>query len=483
MNFTTPAFLLYFLPLVTLVYFTVPRFRNFTLILASGLFYFWGEGKYLFSIYLWILANFITAKAIYTANLHYGLKKGLSIFYLVLSVAVNLGILAYFKYFTFIVSNLSILGIDIQLIDIYLPLAVSFFTFHAISYNVDVFRGVIKPESNILRLVLYFTLFPHLIAGPIIRYHQISQQLYKRVIDSDLIAGGIYRFIIGLLKKIIIANTLAGAVDEIFAVGPAHLSTTQAWLGAIGFALQIFYDFSAYTDMAIGLGMIFGFKFPENFNFPYRAFSITDFWHRWHMTLSNWIRDYVYIPLGGSRRGTLRTYSNIFITFSLVGLWHGANWTFFVWGAYHAFFLMLERIRGGILVNWMPIFLRHTYTIFALLISWVFFRSTDLIQALDFIKLMLTGQNSTHLVYFSTNYYFENDVILALLAGMIFATPLPIKTINGLKNFVLIRTVKFQRYTLTAAHIINLVIFICLSILSLIYMTGPTFQSFIYFRF
>lgn len=473
MNFTSPTFLFYFLPATILIYFLIPKLRNFILLVASGLFYFWGEGNYLFSIYLWILANFITSKAIYYFRVKYRLKKKVAIFFLAISIIVNLTLLTYFKYFSFILANLSIIGINIHPFDVFLPLAVSFLTFHAISYNFDIYRGSIKPESNIFRLILYFTFFPHLIAGPIIRYHQIYRQFRKRITSSKEIAQGVYRFALGLFKKVVIANTLAVAADDIFAIEPSHLSADQAWLGAILFMLQIYYDFSGYTDMAIGLGMIFGFKFPENFNFPYIALSITEFWRRWHMTLSNWIKDYIYIPMGGSRKGNLRTYFNIFVAFSLTGLWHGANWTFLVWGIFHAFLLIIERLGGGILINWMPRILRHIYVIVALLISWILFRNTDLGQAFEFIKLFFNLYSPDKLVYFGTNHFLDIDLLIVLVVGIVFATPIPVRSIAYLKKHASLITIQ----------LIDSIAFIFLWVLTLIYVAGPTFQSFIYFRF
>lgn len=483
MNFTTPTFLFYFLPATIFIYFLLPKWKNFILLAVSGLFYFWGEGQYLFSIYLWILANFITSKAIYSSSVKYQFKTRLPTFYLILSIIVNLTILIYFKYFSFISANLNIIGLNIKHIDVYLPLAVSFFTFHAISYNIDTFRGIIKPESSFFRLTLYFTFFPHLIAGPIIRYHQIYEQLYKRVFTSSNVANGIYRFTIGLFKKVVIANTLATIVNHIFDIGPSHLSIYQAWLGAICFMLQIFYDFSGYTDMAIGLGAIFGFKFPENFNFPYISLNITEFWRRWHMTLSSWIRDYIYIPLGGNRKGTFRTYLNIFVAFSLTGIWHGANWTFLIWGIFHAFFLILERLRGGILMNWMPRILKHVYAIFILLISWVLFRSTDLNQAFEFIKAMFNISSPDKIIYFGINHFLETDLLIVLLIGIVFATPLPVKTIAYLKSLIIRKSMNFHQTALITIQLIKLAAFIFLWTSVLIYATGPTFQSFIYFRF
>lgn len=469
MNFTSPVFLLYFFPLVLVLYFSLrENKRNILLIIASGLFYFWGEGLYVLLIYLWIILNFFTSLAISKQR-----NKDSKRIFLILAIVLNLGILTYFKYTNFIFTNLHFLRIGNKSFDIYLPLAISFFTFHAISYNIDVFRKVNKPETSLAKLTLYFTFFPHLIAGPIIRYHQVIDQLSKRGVNWQMVSQGLYRFMIGLSKKVLIANTLAPVVDEIFAIGPMHISTEQAWIAVIAFSLQIFYDFSGYTDMAIGLGMIFGFKFPENFNYPYMATSVTDFWRRWHMTLSSWFKDYVYIPLGGNRKGSVRTYLNMGLVFLLVGLWHGANWTFVVWGLLHAFVMMIERLKSGILVQWMPTPLKHSYTLIVLLISWVFFRGESLPEAVNFIRVMFNSLNQD-LIYYSTDYFVKNDVILALLLGVFIASPLLSSSFNFMNR------INFPPVT---SNVFRLLTFIFLFLLSLVFISAETYQSFIYFRF
>lgn len=455
MNFTTPVFLIYFFPVVLILYLLLPvKFRNLLLILASCLFYFWGEGNYLFLLYIWIGFNFVISRLIskYKKN---------SAFFLILAVVGNLGVLVYFKYTGFILESINLKN-DLN---IYLPLAISFLTFHAISYNIDIFKKISKPESNFFRLALYFTFFPHLIAGPIIRYHEVSKQLANRIFNWREASEGIYRFVIGLSKKILIANTLAPIADEIFAIGPSHLSLEQAWFGVFCFALQIYYDFSGYTDMAIGLGLVFGFKFPENFNHPYAAKSITEFWRRWHMTLARWFRDYVYIPLGGNRKGQFITYINLTIVFILLGLWHGAALTFAVWGLIQAFFLIVERFRGGLLLNILPRFLRHIYVILAILISWVFFRSDNISEALGFLKLMFSGQGESPLIYYSTNYFLRSDVLIAILFGVIFAMPV------------------FQKLKVPLFILFKPIVFLMLLFLSLVFIAGGSYQSFIYFRF
>lgn len=466
MNFTSPAFLLYFLPFLLIIYLAIPqKFKNVILIVASAVFYFWGEGNYLLYLYVWVVVNYLTSKIIYKSKKNSGS-------YLALAILINLGILLYFKYTNFIIVNLNYLGfINLKELKIHLPLALSFFAFHAISYNIDTYRKVVKPESSLARLTLYFTFFPHLIAGPIIRYHQIKAALLKRSFSSSMMAQGLSRFIIGLAKKVVIANTLAPIVDEIFGIGPGHVSLDQAWLGAVCFGLQIYYDFSGYTDMAIGLGLMFGFKFPENFNYPYISISITEFWKRWHMTLSAWLKDYLYYPLAlkWGRTSKVRLYFCLFITFVLIGLWHGANWTFVVFGAIQGIALIIESIRGGILIRWMPTVIRHGYFLLVMSVSWVFFRSSDLTEAFHFLKLMFKNNNPQD-IYYSTNYFLRSDIIIVIIIGIIFATPIPEKFFRLIRTQTIIKTV-------------NLLAFVGLFILCLIFIASETYQSFIYFRF
>lgn len=479
MNFTTPAFLFYFLPFLLIVYLVVPKKnKNIILIFASAIFYFWGEANYLFYLLTWVGINYISSILIYKSQKHSG-------FYLTLAIFINLFILIYFKYTDFLLSNLNYLGfLNLKDLKIYLPLALSFFTFHAISYNIDTYRKIIKPEFSFSRIILYFTFFPHLIAGPIIRYHQIKDQLVERDLNSWMVSQGVLRFIIGLAKKVIIANTLAPVADEIFGIGPTHISFGQAWLGVICFGLQIYYDFSGYTDMAIGLGLMFGFKFPENFNYPYISTSITEFWRRWHITLSSWLKDYLYYPLAlkWARTSKIKLYFSLLITFILIGLWHGANWTFIIFGGIQGVMLIIESIKNGILVNWMPRVVKHSYFLLVIAMSWVFFRSTNLPEAFEYIKLMFTGYNS-HFIYHSSNLFLRKDVLMTIFLGVIFATPIPSILINYFYNLIIQKKVKFKTSFLITFNFVKLIVFISLFVLSLIYIAGPTYKSFIYFRF
>ncbi len=392
MLFSSPVFLGFFLPITLFFYFLRPL-RRWVLLICSLAFYSWGEPVMVVLLLFVIVMNYV-----------FGLwinqlpdKRQRSIV-LQISVGANIMLLIIFKYTPFIVENINTLlsnfnVANIPVPHITLPLGISFFTFQAISYLIDIYRNEIEPEKNLVNLAVFTSFFPQLIAGPIVRYREISEDLHKRRVSVEGLSAGFERFTIGLGKKLLIADPLSVPVDQIFAMSPADLSSPLAWLGLLSFALQIYFDFSGYSDMAIGLGMMFGFRFPENFNHPYMALDVQDFWRRWHMTLSRWFRDYLYIPLGGNQRGPLRTYLNLGLVFAVTGLWHGASWTFLVWGFWHGIFLCLERTAfGKTLHRAAPAPLRLGYTLFIVLLGWVWFRASDLDHALGFMQaLFLNG--------------------------------------------------------------------------------------------
>ncbi|MGB5708663.1 MAG: MBOAT family O-acyltransferase, partial [Arenicellales bacterium] len=344
MVFSSVLFLFLFLPVVLLLYWVIPnKWRNSFLLIVSLTFYAWGEGLFVGIMLLSIAMNYVFGLAIERGNARAGrLWVGIA-------VMANLALLGVFKYANFLVENINTLfsstGIQLITIDqIHLPIGISFFTFQAMSYVIEVHRRVMPAQTNLLNLGLYIALFPQLIAGPIVRYHDIAAQLKTRFVNAGQVAYGIERFVIGLGKKVLIANPMGAVADEIFALPPDSITATVAWTAVACYSLQIYFDFSGYSDMAIGLGRMFGFKFLENFNYPYISQSIQEFWRRWHISLSNWFRDFLYLPLGGNRRGPGRTYFNLLIVFLLCGLWHGASWNFVVWGLLHGSFLVLERI-------------------------------------------------------------------------------------------------------------------------------------------
>jgi alginate O-acetyltransferase complex protein AlgI len=394
MVFSTTIFLFGFLPAVILSYYgqqllSPKKLRNFVLLFFSYLFYLYGAAGFLLILILSTLADYVLGLLI-------DRKAKYNRLWLSLSLLLNLGLLAYFKYANFFVAELNtfLLGwnfFPIEWSEVILPIGISFFTFQKLSYIIDVYRGKSPALVNVIDFALYIAMFPQLIAGPIVRFSYIRRQLKERRESWNNFYNGTLRFCWGLLKKVVIASSCAQITDVIFGLNLESLDTKVAWLGAITYTLQIYFDFSAYSDMAIGLGMLFGFTFPENFNRPYSALSITDFWRRWHITLSRWFRDYLYIPLGGNRRGTTRTCLNMAVVCVLCGLWHGANWTFLLWGIYHGIFLIIERISG--LRDVSPkkyMIARRWVTLLIVMVGWVLFRSADISQAMGFLTAMFT---------------------------------------------------------------------------------------------
>uniref|UniRef100_E6VKA7 Probable alginate O-acetylase AlgI n=1 Tax=Rhodopseudomonas palustris (strain DX-1) TaxID=652103 RepID=E6VKA7_RHOPX len=389
MLFSSPVFLFLFMPLLLLVYWSVPRpLRNSVLLVASLVFYAWGERFFALVMLGSIFGNWLLGLAL--EALAEPRQRKLVV---AAAVVLNIGLLAVFKYSEFLISNLNAMfeaiGIaPVTVVSPHLPLGISFFTFHALSYVIDVYRGVARAQRRPVDFALYIAFFPQLIAGPIIRYHDISEQLRRRPVTLELAASGVERFLAGFGKKMLLANPLGEVADRIFALPAADLSPGTAWLGLICYTLQIYLDFSAYSDMAIGLARLFGFTFLENFNYPYLARSMQEFWRRWHISLSNWLRDYLYIPLGGNRVSPWRIYFNLATVFLLCGLWHGANWTFVVWGLIHGLFLILERLGLAALLARTPRLVQHAYTLAVVSLAWVFFRAADLTQAVAYLRAM-----------------------------------------------------------------------------------------------
>jgi len=483
MLFSEPVFVFLFLPLLFLVYVFVPRVaKNTVLLLASLLFYAWGEKFFVLVMLGSIAFNYLTGLLVEA-----GRPRGLHKLFLVLSVAGNLGLLIVFKYADFLVANLNLLLVRLKLAPIHvppihLPIGISFFTFQALSYVIDVYRGHTKVQKNPLRIALYITLFPQLIAGPIVRYQDIARQLASRVVSRAGFAEGVRRFILGLGKKILLANVVALPADQIFAIPTHQLTTPVAWLGTVCYALQIYFDFSGYSDMAIGLGRMFGFRFLENFNYPYISRSITEFWRRWHISLSTWYRDYLYIPLGGNRRGTLRTYLNLVIVFFLCGLWHGASWTFVVWGLFHGLFLVLERLGlGKFLASRHPA-AQHAYALLVILASWVLFRCETLAQAVSTLAALAGFARGSGLEY-HLSLYLDAELVIALILGVIASTPALPYLVHALRRKRKTLQLACRRDFDTLSAIGEVALLTVVFLISLSWMAAGTYNPFLYFRF
>jgi alginate O-acetyltransferase complex protein AlgI len=474
MLFSSIAFLFYFLPLFLLAYFLLPA-RNAVFLVFSLAFYALGEGPYLLLLLASIGANYRFALLIE----HEATQRGRrSRRWITFAIAFNLALLGLFKYGNFLLAQLAVLGVSaIPALPVHLPLGISFFTFHAISYLVDVHRGDARAERNLATLALYVAMFPQLIAGPIIRFKTIVGELHERRATVADAAAGIRLFAIGLAQKTLIANTLALPADRIFALPGEMLTAPVAWLGAIAYGLQLYFDFCGYSLMALGLARAFGLHFPRNFNYPYVSRSLTEFWHRWHITLSQWFRDYVYIPLGGNRRGPVVTYRNLLIVFVLCGLWHGAAWTFVIWGLYHGLFLTLERLGlARILARaWPP--LAHIYALLAIFAGWVLFRAEDLGQATAYFTAM-AGLNRPVNAGFSLGWFLTPDVRLALAAGILGATPFAPWMVTKLRE--LGETVVAPRLAVVAGEV---ALPLGLLLLSAMTLAIGSYNPFIYFRF
>ena len=428
MLFTEPTFLFLFLPLLLILIGwrrTHGGASNLILLGASLLFYAKGGGIFTWLMLASMAFNYGMAIAIDRVRVTH--QRGAQ-WLLSLAVGVDLAVLAVFKYAPFAVANLNAVGTALgwhafTTPAIVLPIGISFYTFHAISYVVDVWRRDATAQKSPVHAALYLLLFPQLIAGPIVRYRDIAPQLARRTVTLDDWAIGVQRFVIGLGKKLLIANTLAGPADKLFALPASQLSAPYAWLGIVCYTLQIYFDFSGYSDMAIGLARMFGFRFLENFRWPYAADSVQEFWRRWHISLSSWFRDYVYVPLGGNRVSAPRTYAHLVTVFFLCGLWHGASWAFVVWGLYHGLFLVLERLGLGRWLARQSGVLRHAYLLLAVMVGWVFFRADTLADAAHYLSAM-AGRGGTELHPLRLGWYLTPDVRLALGAGIVGSLPL-----------------------------------------------------------
>lgn len=462
MIFSSIPFLYYFLPLVFICYFCVPfQWKNTVLLLFSLLFYSWGEPKYIILMALSILLGYAEGILIE--------KKAGCRFLLFGACCIHLGLLFYFKYTDFFIENLNALGFAIPLANIALPIGISFYTFQILSYLADVYRGDCKAQKNLISFGAYVSMFPQLIAGPIVRYKDIAAQLNKREHSINQAALGIRKFMFGLSKKVLLANTL-GELCSLFQASTDR-SILYYWLYAVAFGLQIYFDFSGYSDMAVGLGKIFGFQFPDNFHYPYVSKSITEFWRRWHITLGSWFRDYVYIPLGGNRVKKSRWFFNLAVVWFLTGLWHGASWNFVLWGMMFAVLLILEKQGLSDFLQKHPIF-SHIYVILTITVSFVIFNASSMTDAFESLKIMFTG-GSLPLISKEFLYYFKSYGLIIVLA-VIGATPFAKIIVEKLQSNV------------TGKRILNILEPIFLIVLMIIinaYLIQDSYNPFLYFRF
>ena len=475
MIFSSATFLFFFLPAFLLCYSLLP-YRNACVLVFSTLFYIWGEGMFVAVLLASVLINYFVGGAV-AANTGRRRRNALAT-----GIAINLLLLVYFKYFGFLVFD--VLHLEQFNPDAvpHLPLGISFFTFQSISYLVDVYRDRAPPARNIWHLAVYIMMFPQLIAGPIVRYSSVARQIRRRAVHFNYSLHGLLFFAIGLSQKILLANNVAGVADRVFSLPLDSLSPAIAWTGAAAYTLQIYFDFAGYSNMAIGLGLIMGFKFPHNFNYPYISQSISEFWRRWHMSLSSWFRDYLYIPLGGSRCGTMITYRNLLIVFLLCGLWHGASWTFVAWGLYHGMLLIFERLGLARALAVLPRMLRHVYAITAVMFGWVLFRAESLRQAQAFVKNMLWWRPEQELAPGFWELVTHQQLFFALL-GVLAATP----ALRSLSNLLVTDRDSVVRRRATAGGKMQIAIDLgfvaCLLMICTVYIASSTYNPFIYFRF
>jgi len=476
MLFTEPSFLFVFLPLVLALYFAAPAFARTTLItLASLLFRGFGGPKFVPLVLL-------------SVGLHYGLAIGIgrhrggrwANLVLGIGIASDLLLLLVFKYAGWVLENLNptFAALDWpqwELRSIWLPLGISFFTFHKISYKIDVYRGVTKAQRNPLTLALYILFFPQLIAGPIVRYHDISDQLASRRVRVEDFAEGIRRFIMGLAKKMLIANTVALVADTVFSLPANELGMLTAWLGVLCYTLQIYFDFSGYSDMAIGLALMFGFRFLENFDHPYSSKSVTEFWRRWHISLSRWFRDYLYIPLGGNRAGTGRTYMNLMIVFTLCGLWHGASWVFVIWGLFHGFFLVVERAGLSRWLETAPPPFTRLYLVIVVMIGWVFFRADSVEHASTILSAMF-GSSGARADIYPARSFLDPWTLLIVVLALVFSFP----TRRWIASWF---QLPGRAELTTFGEVGGMLALSGLMLLSLMVIAAGTHNPFLYFRF
>ncbi len=465
MLFTSISFLYYFLPALIIIYFITPKkYKNIILLIASLLFYFYGEPKYVFLMVLEIIIAYIGAILI-------DKYKNQSKSILIITLFIHVFLLIIFKYTDFIIQTINdISNANIKLLNIALPIGISFYTFQIISYIIDVYNGKVKVQKNIINLATYVSLFPQLVAGPIVRYQTVEKELDNRTHSFNNFAYGIRRFSIGLAKKVLIANALGELCSKTSAT--SEETVVFFWIFGISYMLQLYFDFSAYSDMAIGLGRIFGFHFPENFNYPYISKSITEFWRRWHISLSTWFKDYVYIPLGGNRVSRYKQIRNILIVWLLTGIWHGANWTFLIWGLLFGIILIIEKIFLNKFMEKLPSFIRRIYVLFIVMILFIIFSSDNMSVALSNIK-GLFGMNGEAFINDYTLHYLKSYLPVLIIA-LFGATPF-IK--------ILIDKLRKNKYVNNIINILEPILIVVILVVVTSYLIDNSYNPFLYFRF
>lgn len=473
MVFSSLLFLFRFLPAVFLLYYVAPRrLRNVILFLFSLFFYAWGEPKYVFLMLFSITMDFFVGRQIDKSKQNGNMRRARG--FLMISIVVNLSILCFFKYADFIIGSInSVTGFSIPLLGIPLPIGISFFTFQTMSYTIDVYKGATKVQKNWIKYGTYVSMFPQLIAGPIVQYKTIAKQMETRKENVRDFSAGIHRFMIGLGKKVLLANNIGLLCDAVMALDIATVPVLTAWLGAVAFTFQLYFDFSAYSDMAIGLGKMFGFYFLENFNYPYIAKSITEFWHRWHISLSSWFKEYVYIPLGGNRRGLPKQVRNILIVWLLTGIWHGASWNYVLWGVYYGILLILEKFLFRHILKRLPGIVQNVYTLFFVILGWVLFKCEDLGYCVSYLKAMFGGFGQ-EILGNQTMFYLGNYGVLLIL--LFFGSTMLPKKIGlaiqgelGEGSWLLL--------------LLKCIFYAGIFVVSVAYLVDATYNPFLYFRF
>ncbi len=464
MVFSSIPFLFFFFPFCLICYYLTPnRFKNYTLLVFSLFFYAWGEPIYILLMIFSTLVDFLNGRLLSKNNNKKTRRK-----FLFIAILINLSLLGFFKYTDLLIETINfIFNTNISPLNITLPIGISFYTFQTMSYSIDVYRKDVEPETNYFRYLTYISMFPQLIAGPIVRYETINRELHKRTIVFDNVCKGFLRFLNGLFKKVLIGNNIGYLNSLIMNSDLYSQSILTLWLGIIAFALQIYFDFSGYSDMAIGMGKMLGFSFDENFDYPYASRSITEFWRRWHISLSTWFRDYVYIPLGGNRKGLRKQIRNILFVWALTGIWHGASWNYLLWGIYYGVILVIEKVFLTRYIEKWPNILKHLYTIILLIIGWAIFSIEDVSVLQNYLKLMLTPTLpliDSNFIFYISNY------ALILILGTVFSFPI-VKKIPKLA----------ERNILT--KILFAIIYIVLFIASVAYLVSDTYNPFMYFRF